>query len=72
MQQFDKDDWIKRCMAAGALTEDHADTLYWAYTDEGISEFTPESALADWEEGQAAGKAGMSVEQYRAELQRVI
>lgn len=72
MLQFDKSDWIARCMTAGAKTEDHADTLYLAYTDDGKSDCTPESALADWQEGQVAGRAGMSVEQFRAELQRVI
>ena len=37
-----REEWIKRCVTAGAPSEDYADSLYMAYTDDGESNLTPE------------------------------
>ena len=42
MTKLTKEEWIKRLMDAGIPTEDVADTIYMAYTDDGECDRTPE------------------------------
>jgi len=42
-----KEEWIERAVKAGAPTNDYADSLYLAYTDDGESDMSPEQIVAD-------------------------
>lgn len=44
---MDRSEWIKRAVAAGAHSEDYADSLYLAYTDDGESNMTPEQVVEE-------------------------